>query len=256
MKRFRTFVITAIISVIAAFGAMVISILSINEKIGSSGDIGSPPPLPSPTIPVPYEDKRIADARKQVGEGKIAFKPPEEMIVGKTETLEARITHQEQSAALEEGLKGRGKPVVKTLKVSCRMKVTLTAEKDAFNITPINSSEIRLLDPNEPFSSWKWDITPLKYGDHELHLVAETIADIPKLGERSLYEKTFDYTIKVKVNKDSVLDWVAQHWEYFLGSIVIPLIGWLWVLYSKRKEKKEKEANEKKPPDPPKIILP
>jgi len=125
----------------------------------SPGPINYPTPIPSkgtpetsPTsTPVPYEDKRIAEARKQFGEGKIAFKPPEEMIVGKTETLEARITHQEQTASLEKELKGRGKTVVKTLKVSCRMRVTLTSEKDDFNITPVPPSDIRLLDPKEWF---------------------------------------------------------------------------------------------------------
>jgi len=121
---------------------------------------------------------------------------------------------------------------------------------------PITPSEIRLLDPKEPYSSWKWDVTPMKSDVHEIHLIAEAIAELPKLGERPLYIKTFDYTVRVRVTKDSALDWAGKNWQYILGSIVIPLIGWLWLLYSKRKEKKEKEAGEKKPPDPPKIIIP
>jgi len=220
--------------------------------------IPAPFPIPAPTptpTPVPYEEKEIAEARKKFGEGKIAFKAPEEMIVSKAETIEARITHQQQTPPLIEGLEGEGKTIVEPLKVSCRMRVTLTAE-DAFTIVPITPSEIRLLDPQEPYSSWKWDVTPKKSGVHKIHLIAEAIAEIPKLGERSLYIKTFDYTIRVRVTKDSVLNWVWQNWQYILTSIVIPLIGWLWYLYSKRKEKKEKEASERKPPDPPKIIIP
>ena len=159
------------------------------EPTGTHG-ITRPTPLPAspePSIfvlptPISYEEKEVAEARKQFGEGKIAFRPPEEMIVSKAETLEVRITHQEQADSLAEGIKGRGKAIVEPLKVSCRMKVTLTAG-DAFTIVPITPSEIRLLDPQEPYSSWKWDVTPKKSGVHEIHLIAEAIAELPRLGE-------------------------------------------------------------------------
>lgn len=216
-----------------------------------------PPPtrVPFTPTPFPYEGGEITEARKQFGEGKIAFNPPKEMIVGKTETLEARITHQDHAAFIE-GLKGANKIIIEKLKVSCKMRVTLKSEKDVFNITPIISSETRVLDPHEPFSPWIWSVTPQKSGTHNLYLVAEAIADVPKLGEKPLYVKTFDYTITVRVTTDSVRGWIAKHWQYFLSSIAIPIVIWLWSLYNTRKEKKEKEVSEKKPPEPPKIIIP
>jgi hypothetical protein len=192
-----------------------------------------------PVPAYPPEEELIAKAREQFREGKIAFKPPEEMTSGKTETLEARITYLEQNGPLVEGMRGRGQPIVESLKVSCRMKVTLLAANNIFDITPLTPQEVRLLDPQEPYSSWKWSVTPKKSGTHEIHLTAEAPAELPELGEKSLYVKTFDYTIKVKVTKESVLDWVGQYWQYILGSIFIPLAGWFWNLYSKRREKNE-----------------
>jgi hypothetical protein len=208
-----------------------------------------PRPIPRP-ISLP-EDALIAKAREQFEEGKIAFSPPEEMATGKTETLEARITYQGQNDSLVQGLRGRGQAIVEQLKVSFRMKVALVAANNTFDITPLTPQEVRLLDRQEPFSSWKWSVTPKKSGIHEIHLTAEAITQLPELGERSLYVKTFDYTIRVKVTKESVLDWVGQYWQYILGSMVIPLAGWLWNLYNKRKEKSENE-----PPEPPRIITP
>jgi hypothetical protein len=205
-----------------------------------------------PAMSPPPEEKWIKATRKKFGEGTIAFKAPEEMVVSKTETYEVRIALRDQTAIIEEGLRGSGKTVVEPLKVSCRMKVSLTAG-DAFTIVPITPSDVRMLDPQESYGSWKWGVTPKRSGTHDLHLVAEAIADIPKVGEKSLYIKTFDHSVKVGVDTNSVVEWILQHWEYVAGTITLPFIGWLWALYSKRKEKEE---SEKKPPDPPKIILP
>jgi hypothetical protein len=218
-----------------------------------------PTPTPTPTPgpgqlarpTLPSEADLIAEARAQFREGEIAFRPPKEMATGKTETLEARITYQQLNDRLVEELRGRGKPIVEPLKVSCRMKVTLVAANNTFDITPLTPQEVRLLDPQEPYSSWKWGVTPKKSGTHEIHLTAEALAELPRFGERSLYVTTFDHTIKVKVTGESVLDWAGQYWQYILGTIVIPLAGWLWSLYSKRKEK-----SESKPPEPPRIITP
>ena len=218
-----------------------------------------PTPNPNPTIlqtiptpsTMPDDEELIAIARKRFEEGKIAFRHPDEMAEGKSEMLEARITHQPQTDSLLQGLKGRGQTVVEQLKVSCRMRLTLTAADNLFDIKSLTPQEVRLLDPQEPYSSWKWDITPKEPGTHEIHLIAEAFTNLPGEGEKSLYIKTFDYTIRVKVTAASVLNWAGRHWQNILGSITLAmaLAASLWKIYSKRKEKRES-----KPTEPPRII--
>src|SRR5262245_29134913 len=63
-------------------------------------------PLPSPSPHSLEAMELIEVARSKVEEGKIAFRHPDEMVLGKTETFEARITQQQQPDSLVQGLKG------------------------------------------------------------------------------------------------------------------------------------------------------
>jgi hypothetical protein len=219
----------------------------------------TPEPTPrataTPASPL-NEDTLIAEARKKFDLGQIAFRPSAQMELHRTETFEARIARREQKTEiLIEGLRGQGYVEIKTLKIRCKMKITLVADKDTFKISPIlgEKEEARVIDFQEDYASWKWEVTPLKPGAHEIHLVAEAIADIKSLGEKSLYIRTFDRQINVKVTKISVLDWAARNLQYIIGTLILPALGALWAFYIKWRDAKSKD---RKPPDPPRIIVP
>lgn len=163
----------------------------------------SPTPEPSATpasTPQIVDDNAwLTDARKKFSEGEIAFNSPVEMNLNKTETFEARLTGRTGNSALTEGLPGKGEPLREKLKISLLMKVSLKAPKDQFQIDPITEEE-RALDPESPYESWKWSVTPLKGDELALHLIAEAKVDFPGKGERTLYVKTYDHKVKVNVN--------------------------------------------------------
>jgi hypothetical protein len=214
-------------------------------------------PLTSPTqtpTPVPTsqdEAALIEAARKTFKVGQISFIPPTEMEVGKTETFEVRLTQLPPEKASQEvltkGLPGSGKARVESLKVGCNMRVTLTAEEEDFKISPITTNEVRWLDPEAPFEPWTWSVTPKKSGgEQKIHITVEARLNLKDIGERSLYVKTYDHTIKVKVTPRAVLEWAIRNWEWIAGTLVIPLVGWLWQLYSKRKEGTNKNTARRK----------
>lgn len=196
----------------------------------------TPTPVPSPAISPspglhPLDPSWLREARKKFAQGKIAFKPPEEMTAGKTETLEARITLQKDTIEkILEGMKGSGKPTVEKLQVGNTMKVSLIARNENFSIISINNDE-RHLDPNEPFISWKWDVTPQLPGTHDIHLVAQAMVEIPGMGKQTLYDKTFDYAIRVNVTRETAIDWALRHWKEILGGLVT-LVGAGWVVFT------------------------
>ncbi|MGH8537303.1 MAG: hypothetical protein ACREXM_12775 [Gammaproteobacteria bacterium] len=186
-------------------------------------------------------------------EGKIVFKPPEEMAANKTETLEARITLQEvtgptgttgttgrptttttTTSGVLEGIRGSGQTRIEEIKVSRMMKVALIAEEEDFRITPITKDE-RYLDPQEPYISWKWGVTPLKLGTHDIHLVAEAMVEKPGGTKEVVYVKTFDHRIRVTVTRDSVYDWVLTHWEKIILAFAA-IVGAGWTFYTWKKE--------------------
>ena len=217
-----------------------------------------PPATPRPTpklMPSPKpldEASLLEEARNKFTMGLIAFKEPTEMEVDKTETLEVRITQQpptiKSTESLTKGLEGLGKPRTEALKVGCSMKVTLTGEEDDFKVTPITPDTVRWLDPASPFEPWMWGVTPKRPGNHDIHITAQAIADLPGFGERPLYVTTYTHTIKVKVTKGSVIDWAWRNWKWIISTLLIPFAAWLWFLFTKRKEGTKPEDNKKSRP--------
>jgi hypothetical protein len=207
-------------------------------------------PMPSPK---PLDEAALLEeARSRFTMGQIAFNEPTEMEVDKTETLEVRITQQpptrKSTESLTKGLEGLGMPRTEALKVGCSMKVTLTGYKDDFNITPITPDTVRWLDPESPFEPWKWGVTPKRPGNHKIHITAEPYVNLPGFGERSLNVKTYEHTIKVKVTKGSVMSWAWRNWQWIISTLLIPFAGWLWFLFTKRKEGTKPEENTKSKP--------
>jgi hypothetical protein len=221
----------------------------------SGGEAPSPTVTPHPTVhptqlptpvsaaqtslPVPtaYDDAALKEAaRKKFRIGQITYRPDVEMEVGKATTYEVRLTQLPPEAVsrdvLTTGLPGAGEARIKPLRVGCIMKVTLTGKN--FDIIPI-TNEVRWLDPEAPYEPWRWSITPRKSGgNQEVYISAQARAN--ELGEIPFYDETYTATIKVKVTPRVVWAWAKRHWEWIAGSVGIPLVGWLWQLYSRRKE--------------------
>ena len=211
----------------------------------------------------PVEDKPIKTGKKsskktdkkevviqdpQYSDGLIAYKVPKDMIVGNSYLIKIRISKENNKTMLVVG--DRKIPIaddtdnsvveVEQINVSPIMSANLIVSKNSFRIDTL-STEYQNIS-KRGYTEWAWNIIPLKGGNNLLKLNVKI--RIKEDGE-SYYKDivVFDKKIKVKSNiKFSIITWISEHWEWFLGAILIPLIKWLYDEWKKRREENKKKV--------------
>jgi len=104
------------------------------------------------------------------------------------------------------------------------MKVRLTGE--AFSIQALNE-EAQVI-PAHGYTEWAWDVVPVQSGTRTLHLHVTVRIRLPH-GEERKDHPVVDRIIQVDVDSIySIKKWIADHWQWLLGTLVIPLIAWIW----------------------------
>jgi len=131
--------------------------------------------------PVIPEINFIEKFVKNLEEGKLIYNPPENMTVNVTEYINATIGKEKSS----------GEPI----EISPCMEVYLNGS--AFHVVPTTANR-QFIASDRP-TTWKWDVTPKKTGNHKLDLSAYVIITMPDGGEerRALVKSK---TIQVQVN--------------------------------------------------------
>ena len=196
----------------------------------------SPPTPSSPGVVVQKELERLAA-------GRIAYNPPTEMTVDKTERVEVRIS-MDMAAPLTTGLKGPGTPTVESIPVSCFMKVRLVGE--AFSIVEFSSEE--QVVPTQGFTEWAWDVTPKQAGDRTLSLIVTARVKAPEAeGEKDL--PIIERQIHVKVNPGSMVSaFFRNNRVWIFPAVLVPLAAalgrWLWEWQKRRKRPGDPGAGE------------
>lgn len=141
----------------------------------------------------------------------ILYNPPKQMRVGVTDRVEVRIT-REFSDELTEGLRGTGPPHTEPLCVGTIMRASL--QGSAFDIGRIGSDVLRL--PDEGFQEWRWNVTPVDSGEHQLAFVVSALS-----GETLIDQKVFERRIDVEVNPAySVSTWLTDNWQGLIAALV------------------------------------
>jgi hypothetical protein len=194
----------------------------------------------------PPQTPALKAALQEIHESKILFNPPHEMDQGKPVRVEARISYQDIGNAISKNLKGPGEITVERIEVGKKMSVTLTSDDEAFKIKKYGSDE--QLVAGRPYAQWEWDVTPLQYGEHQLHLKA--VINLDTIGNNSTsYDiPVIDKAISVKVNPAFVAEQAARNKEIrdlLIGSgSLLGVIGFIYAgikAWGKRKKKKEEE---------------
>lgn len=196
----------------------------------------------------PLENEEVIIQDPQYTEGLIAYKVPKDMVVGDSYLVKIRITKENNKTMLVVG--DRKIPIVddvdnsvvsvETINVSPIMSANLIVTKNSFRIDTL-STEYQNIS-NKGYTEWAWNIIPLKGGNNLLKLNVKI--RVKEDGE-SYYKDivVFDKKIKVKSNiKFSIITWISEHWEWFFGVILIPLIKWLYDEWKKRKEENKKKV--------------
>lgn len=178
--------------------------------------------------------------------GQIVFNPPEHMIVGQEEPIDAAITLGDVKAAIEQFI-GKGKVTEAELRVASRMRVKLFG--DDFRIKERSTEEQSISIDKAPFEAtlWRWDLTPLRPGRLPLKLRATRIMAVPKDGDVPRDLLSFERTIVVKADLwYSVGHWTGDNktWVIPLAvSLAIPACGRLIYKLRRRKRRRRQRPN-------------
>ena len=175
-----------------------------------------------------------------VPDSTILFNPPDSMIQGKKERIEARISLKDIGAALSKDLKGRGSISTEKIEAGPIMRVSLTADKEDFDMTKYSNDQ--QIVAGKDYAQWEWDVKPLKAGTIDLHLKATIPIRNSDIGEELYDLKVMDKAIKVEVNAwYTSREFVKVNWKEIMASIVLPLIVWGFKRYTDIKDRKQEQ---------------
>lgn len=208
---------------------------------------GSEPPRAAPSaqspgvLPEPEAQAEEAPIPDEPKPGQVMFNPPNRMRLGKAERVEVRVVQNTQTD-LTQNLRGAGKPVVETHKVSQIMRVSLTGEK--FEIVPL--SELEQVVGTEDFTEWSFSVTPIESGHHPLHLAVTMVLDIPGRGEKAKTLPVIDRPIEVEVDSLFMAKAFAQeNWEWLASGVLLPAAAWSAErVRRRRRRERHEDSNE------------
>jgi hypothetical protein len=190
----------------------------------------SPPVTTAP--PPPNVTDRFAEVDAALGElvgGNVAFNTPERMQLRESRTITLITSPQLDPEALGEKLReriGGGDPItVEALQIAPLMEAQLEGAM-AFEVKPLSPAR-QPVSRSAP-TEWRWSITAQEGGTQALHLTISAIITVD--GERfprSL--NVLDRVIEVDVSAAQRLAmFVDGNWQWVMGTIIIPVVVWVW----------------------------
>jgi len=133
---------------------------------------------------------------------------------------------------LKKELSVAGSTTTATVKVSKIIIASLAAPH--FKITKITPEE-QALKENET-TEWLWKLIPTEVGNHEIEVTITAVIKVDGTST-SYHIRTYDQTIKVEITPKQLMNnWLTEHWEWLLSTLLIPLGIWFYELRKKRKK--------------------
>jgi hypothetical protein len=110
---------------------------------------------------------------------------------------------------------------------------------DGFEVTPLSEEEQFVTD--DTYTEWAWDVKPLQSGERKLNLTVTVKVIAEGLGERARDIPVITRTVVVEVDPVyTVTSFVGDNWQWLWTAILVPIAGWGWVYYSKKRAKRKK----------------
>ena len=163
--------------------------------------------------------------------GHVAYKIPNEMTVRSTYQVVVRIS--KSTAHIYENLNGvvttTTVPITQTMEV--KLIDSSPSDNKMFDIVE-NNKGVQLVEDNEAYTQWTWDITPIRAGTSKLKIVISIIKN--RIAKETVYED--EVVVKTDVTK-TVPFFIATYWQWIMSTLIIPFIIW----FVKRKKKKDEE---------------
>jgi hypothetical protein len=162
--------------------------------------------------------------------GQVVYKIPNEMTVRSTYQVIVRIS--KSTVHIYENLNGNVStttiPTTKTMEV--KLIDSNPSDNKMFDIVN-NNNGVQLVENNEEYTQWTWDITPLRKGKSKLKIVISIIKD--GITKERVYEDSV--IVKSDISK-SIPFFIASYWKWIISTLVLPFIIWF---FNKRKNNKK-----------------
>jgi hypothetical protein len=185
-------------------------------------------PLPQRARAAPPAPEMDVDRiLSNLSQGNVIFDSPENMIYKKSEFIEVSL----YPASIRVPSPREGQLRENAL-LSNRMEASLVGQ--GFTIE-ILTPEIQAISGLAP-TIWKWQVTPTESGSRSLHL--SLLAHLSIEGRDTPFViRTFDKNIEVIVTfPQQVNEFIRDNWKWMWGALAVPLLGFLFQRYRKRKQ--------------------
>jgi hypothetical protein len=219
-------VIAFVLIMLYSFGCKNEGSSRVDDKVAP---IPAPAPAPAPA-PVNVDD---------MVRGRIGYVIPDPMDEEKSYLATATITKSQTDSVLLKNIDPTSAQK-EEINVSSRMKVRLLDPTggESFKITALSSEEQFV--SAEDNTIWRWNVIPLNSGEHTLRLVAvATIFDSKGKSDKDIEVFNRTFTVRSAPFLKTASKFVSDNWQWFAGTIAIPLL--LYLFSSIRKKKKEED---------------
>lgn len=196
------------------------SVRSGNPVISSPSPNQATPIVTSTPKPTLQPNIKVDD---EIRMGQISLHIPDTMKVGYTDTVIVRLTRSHTLVITS----NMGTTSSKPIRTTSRMEVNIIDIDSAFKIVKNNKTR-QLVDTAE-YTEWIFYVTPVKSGNRKLNVVVSIVR-----GEDHK-DIVFHDTVSILSNpKKEVAYFWNSNWKWFMSTILIPFIIWL---YNRRKKK-------------------
>lgn len=190
--------------------------------------------------PITSRFDEVDDALQELIAGNVAFNTPERMQFHESRTIALIASPQLDPSALSQELRrriGRNDPVaVQGVQIAPLMEAQLVGEP-AFDMTP-------LTPPRQPVSraaptEWRWTVRAMEDGRHILNLTINAVVTVDnERFPRSLNVLNRDIDVYITAPQRIGM-FLSGNWQWLVGTIVIPLVVWLWTNRRKQRRKRK-----------------
>lgn len=203
-------------------------------------------PSPSPGVPVarpgPITNRfdEVDDALQELIAGNVAFNTPARMQFHESRTIALVASPRLDPAALSLELRrriGGNDPVaVQGVQIAPLMEAQL-AGAPAFDVMPL--TPVRQPVSRATPTEWRWTVRAVESGKHTLNLTINAVVTVDnERFPRSLNVLNRDIDVYI-TPPQRVGMFLSSNWQWLVGTVVIPLVVWLWT--NRRRQRRRRK---------------
>ncbi len=226
-KSKRIVIGVALATLLMALLVTCLVLLNLGGRPDVSGDL--------PNLMPPTSLHFIDEILSQLEWGNIVFNAPKAMQFKETRTIELLLSNSVSEQQLRAELEKVERIESARVRISNQMEARLSGA--GFRIEAILPEKQAV--GSEDIVKWKWDVTATEVGSHRLHLTLSAILTVSGR-DTPFVIRTYDRDINVEITlAQRFSSFFSKHWTWLWAAILVPVGGYVWKKYHKKKPNKE-----------------